>query len=62
MKKDPVNFIKTDFKEFNNDESLYCEDWAIAYALQNGLKYGSPAIIAIIDVIVVAIFEGLGDF
>ena len=63
MKKHPTHFMKIDFSDINSkDQTLYCEQWFYAYGTQNLIKYGSPVVIAVINLLVTLIFDGLGDF
>jgi hypothetical protein len=63
MIKDPINFIDISFTDQKaSDSTPYCKEWSIAYFTVAALKYGSPIIISIINLLVIIVFDLLGDF
>jgi hypothetical protein len=63
MKKDYTGFLKIKFDDIKpGDNTLYCNEWFIAFSTTQALKYGAPIVIAVINFIVTVIFDHLGDF
>lgn len=50
-------FLKTSFKEFNNDKNLYCQNWAINYAIQKSMVVGTALVVTVINIVTNTIFE-----
>jgi len=62
MWQHPKDFLNTKFDDVaSGDETLYCQEWAIALASSVALEYGAPAVIIIINQCVPMIFQWLAE-
>ena len=51
------------FTDLNpNDNEKYCDEWLKIFAIDLGVKYGAPAFISIINIIVSNIFKMIAPF
>lgn len=46
----------------SEDDTKYCSIWALAYGIQLSVTYGTPAIIALINIIVSELFKYISPF
>jgi hypothetical protein len=57
LTKDPASLFDIDFSDVRkDDDSKYCQQWFISYTKAMTLKYGSPLIIILINMLVPMIF------
>lgn len=63
IKDGDFSFSETTFTDIDsNSTKQYCEIWLHTWLLENLVKYGAPAMIAIINVIVSSIFKYTAPF
>ena len=62
-KKGPASLFDIDFTDVKaTDKTKYCQQWSTSYIHAMSLKYGSPAIILLINMLVPMIFDQFSKF